>query len=399
MDLIHIDFVKMEIPADLRKKPKTKNILVVIDHFTRFVQAYVTKDQMARTVAKILYDRYFSVFGFPRRLMSDQARAFCGAFITQMCDYLRIDKIRTSPYHPQSNGQVEQVHQTLLRMIGKLEEERRRDWPTHLGSVVHTYNTTRSLVTGFSAHYLMFGRRPRITIDLLFPMIRRLNMTKTLDEYVTALYRHLRQALSKARDTAFQEARHHKRVYNRKAGAVALQPGDNVLVKMDAFRGQRRKLKNQWSDDIWMVVCQVADDVSAYVVRNSRTGKTKVLHRACLLLCLADYTQDGLEVNVLSLEDDVVPCTTLRPIPYEGGEGGTPLEILYGLDLVRFSHSLDISAPTMDHRVHGMPTGASQQETSLETMDVNEVDTQDAAGKIESEDVPSSPATLAAMEF
>ena len=56
MDLIHIDFVKMEIPADGRKKPKTKNVLVVVDHFTRFVQAYVTKDQMARTVAKILYD-------------------------------------------------------------------------------------------------------------------------------------------------------------------------------------------------------------------------------------------------------------------------------------------------------------------------------------------------------
>ena len=66
MDLIHIDFVKMEIPADLRKKPKTKNILVVVDHFTRFVQAYVTKDQTAHTMARILYDRYFSVFGFPR---------------------------------------------------------------------------------------------------------------------------------------------------------------------------------------------------------------------------------------------------------------------------------------------------------------------------------------------
>ena len=213
------------------------------------------------------------------------------------------------------------------------------------------------------------------------------------------MYRHLRQALSKARDTAFQEARRHKRVYDRKAGAVALQPGDNVLVKMDAFRGQRRKLKNRWSDDIWTVVRQVADDVPTYVVRNTRTGKTKVLHRARLLLWLAGYTQDSLEVNILSLEDDVVPCTTLRPIPCEGEEEGTPLETLYGLDLARFGHSLDISAPTMDHRVHGMPTGASLQETSLETMDVNEVDSQDAAGKIEPEDIPLSPATPAAMDF
>ena len=59
------------------------------------------------------------------------------------------------------------------------------------------------------------------------------------------------------------------------------------------------------------MVCQVADDVPTYVVRNTRTGKAKVLHRARLLLWLADYTQDGLEVNVLSLEDDVMPCTSL----------------------------------------------------------------------------------------
>ena len=74
-------------------------------------------------------------------------------------------------------------------MIGKLKEDKHRDWLTHFGSVVHAYNATRSLVTGFSPHYLMFGRRPRIPIDLLFPMIRHLNTTKTLDEYVTALYR------------------------------------------------------------------------------------------------------------------------------------------------------------------------------------------------------------------
>ena len=63
-----------------------------------------------------------------------------------------------SPYHPQSNGQVESVHQTLLQMIGKLEEEKHRDWLMHLQSVVHAYNTMRLLVMGFSPHYLMFGR-------------------------------------------------------------------------------------------------------------------------------------------------------------------------------------------------------------------------------------------------
>ena len=90
MDLVHIDFIKMEIPGDLRKKPKTKNVLIIVDHFTQFIQAYVTKDQAAHAVAHILYDKYFAVFGFPQHLMSDQARAFCGNVIAQMCDYQRV---------------------------------------------------------------------------------------------------------------------------------------------------------------------------------------------------------------------------------------------------------------------------------------------------------------------
>ena len=77
------------------------------------------------------------------------------------------------------------------------------------------------------------------------PIIRCLNMTKTLYEYVTALYRWLRQALSKAKELAFQEGRHHKWIYDRKSGAIALKPGDNILVKMDVFQGQRKKLKNR----------------------------------------------------------------------------------------------------------------------------------------------------------
>ena len=69
MDLVHIDFIKVEIPGDLGKKLKTKNILVIVDHFMRFVQAYVTKDQTACTVARVLYNKYFAIFGFPRHLM------------------------------------------------------------------------------------------------------------------------------------------------------------------------------------------------------------------------------------------------------------------------------------------------------------------------------------------
>ena len=90
-----------------------KNVLVIVDHFTRYVQAYVTRNQTAGTTARVLYNEYFSVFGFPKRLMSDQGTGFTSKVIAAMCSLLGIEKIRTTPYHPQSNGSAERVHQML----------------------------------------------------------------------------------------------------------------------------------------------------------------------------------------------------------------------------------------------------------------------------------------------
>ena len=140
--------------------------------------------------------------------------------------------------------------------------------------------STRSLVTRYSPYYLMFGRRPWLPIDLLFPMHRTQMLTRTIDEYVASLYDHLRKSLEIAQDCAIKEAQRQKRLYHRKVGAVELRPGDNILVRLDAFRGQRRKLKNQWGSDLHTVVTCVADGIPAYVVKNNRTGKKKFVHWA-----------------------------------------------------------------------------------------------------------------------
>ena len=167
--------------------------------------------------------------------MSDQGTEFTSKVIQAMCSLLGIEKIRTTPYHPQSNGSAKRAHQTLRRMIRKLDPELCQKWLVHLGSVLIAYNTTRFLVTGFSLYYLMFGQRPQLPIDLLFPTRWEHNLTSTIDEYVETLYRHLRKSVKLAQDSALNEALRQKRLYDRKVGAVELRPGDRVLVKLDAF--------------------------------------------------------------------------------------------------------------------------------------------------------------------
>ena len=243
--------------------------------------------------------------------------------IAAMCKLLRIEKIRTKPYHLQTNGSAERVHQTLQRMIGKLDQEKRWKWPEHIGSVLIAYNATRSQVTGYSPYFLMFGQRPRLPVDLLFLTVNNQEWTHTIDEYVKALYEWLRECLKLAQESATKEVNRQKRLYDRRVGAVELRLGDCVLVCLDAFRGQHRKLKNRWGGDIHTVTDQKADGIPVYEVKNESTGKKKVLHRAQLLLWLADYGE-LVRCNLMVISDTLpgmVPGQQLE----DSGEGLHPV--------------------------------------------------------------------------
>ena len=154
---VHLDFTSFETTMYLNESPKVKNILVIVDHFTKYTRAYVTKDQKALTAAKILYEGFILIFGAPKRILTDQGKAFTSEVVEQLCSQFRISQMKTTAYHSQGNGQVEQAHQALGMMIGKLEDEFKGHWPRHLSKLTHAYNSTQSAVTGYSPHFLMFG--------------------------------------------------------------------------------------------------------------------------------------------------------------------------------------------------------------------------------------------------
>ena len=164
-ELLDVDFTSIEETVPLKEDPIIHNVLVLQDHFSKYVVMYVVKDQTARTAAETLRIGYFGLFGTPAYLVSDQGKAFTGHVITHLCELYGVQKLRTSPYHAQTNGQVECMNQTIICMIGKLEEDRKACWSEHLPELLMAYNATCSAVTGYSPYYLLFGRRPRIPVD------------------------------------------------------------------------------------------------------------------------------------------------------------------------------------------------------------------------------------------
>ena len=247
-----------------------------------------------------------------------------------------------------------------MRMIGKLDPNRKHRWPDHISSICHAYNTTRSQVTGYSPHFLMFGCRLHLPIDLLFPTAQRAAI-KGVDSYVTALYDHLCLAIGKAKATAEKEARRFKRIYDRRAGAITLHPGDKVLIRLDSFVGQRRKLKNRWDSQIHMVVRHVVDGVPTYVVRNDRSSGEQVLHRARLLLCIADCTNrdDGVSVN-LAIAAPMIIGSAEEGTNVNGDKGKSQV-LSYGLSLAMFKTSLSPPRHMMGVEAQVVPVGLSQE--------------------------------------
>ena len=197
-ELLHVDFTSIEETVPLKEEPVIWNVLVLQGHFSKYVVAYVVKDQTAHTATETLRNGYFGLFSAPAYFISDQGKAFTGHIITHFCDLY-------APYHAQTNGQVERMNQTIIRMIGKLEEDKKACWSEHLSELLLAYNATCSAVTGYSPYYLLFGRRSRIPVDYLFPTLHDSPHQTKMEVSVAAMQKRLKEAFAVARHLTSEE--------------------------------------------------------------------------------------------------------------------------------------------------------------------------------------------------
>uniref|UniRef100_A0A8C5PTE8 Gypsy retrotransposon integrase-like protein 1 n=1 Tax=Leptobrachium leishanense TaxID=445787 RepID=A0A8C5PTE8_9ANUR len=277
MDLVCIDFLCLEPDASGQG-----NILIVTDHFTRYAQAFSTKDQRAPTVAKVLMEKFFVHYGLPRRIHSDQGRDSESRLVGQLLELLGIQKTRTTPYHPQGDAQPERYNRTLLNMLGTLSDVEKQSWSRHIATLVHAYNSTESDATGYSPYRLMFGREARLPVDLAFGLSLDQTSVASHRNYVDRLRKNLASAFEQARLTSGNREQRNKRNYDLKVRIQDLQPGDRVLLK-NLGAAARHKLADRWSSQVY-IVCKQLPGLPVYQIRlDGKAGPLKNWHRNHLL--------------------------------------------------------------------------------------------------------------------
>ena len=277
-ELVNISYLSLEM-----SKGRYENILVISDHFTRYAMAVPTKNQTARTTAKVLFDNFFAHYGFPAKLHSDKAQNFESRVIKHLCKVAGIKKTRTTPYHPKGNGQVERFNQTLLQMLGTLEPTQKSDWKSYVLPLMHAYNATRHDTTGFSPFYLMFGRHPRLALDAFLGLEPSAESGRTQAEYSTKFQSRLSFAYQKASEEAAHQTERYKTYYDQRVRESKLEVGDRVLIRALGLKG-KVKIADDWEEMPYIVTEIPMQDIPVYKVRQEDgKGRVKTLHRNQML--------------------------------------------------------------------------------------------------------------------
>ena len=267
-----MQLVATDILGPLPESPGGNSyILVVADYFTRYVEAYAIPNQEAVTVAQRLVDEFFLRFSPPARLHSDQGRNFESAVIAEACKLLGVDKSRTTPYHPQSDGLVERFNRTLLDMLATAVGENPFEWEKNLRRLCFAYNTSVHPTTGFSPFSLMFGRQPRVPMDIVLGTATQ--SPSTVPEYVVELQRNLNTAYARVRDQMGHQQLQQKAHYDSKVQGRSFDHGDLVWLHNPATpRGKCRKLHKPWTGP-FRVVSRLSDTV--YRLQDTRCRRRR----------------------------------------------------------------------------------------------------------------------------
>ena len=283
MELVSIDFLKLE-----KGIGGNEYVLLIVDHFTRFAQGYPCRNKSAKTAATKLYEDFVLRFGFPSKILSDQGGEFENRLVQQLNRLADIEKSKTTPYHPQCNGLCERMNETLIGMLRTLSRDDKRRWPNAINKMVHAYNSTQHSVTGYSPFYLMFGREPRLPIDLLLETKYETSTTKSYDEFVSRWKSQMEAAYSVAREKTSESRKKGRERFDEKAMLLQeIKAGDRVLVKnLTKNTGPgTHKLASFWEEEVHVVVKRHHENPSVYYIRKegSPNSKCRILHRNLLM--------------------------------------------------------------------------------------------------------------------
>ncbi len=276
------DTIAMDILGPFHESRQgNRYIIVIIDYFTKWVECFALPTQSTADIAVKLVEEVICRHGSPKRILTDQGTNLDGAQLAKdIYKLLRTKKIRTSAYHPQTDGLAEKFNHTLASMLTHYVNEHQDDWDEHLNYVLFAYRTAVHESTKFSPFYLLYGRHPRLPMDP--------DLVDPDDVSAESYHEHAQQMIDKF-NAAYDQV--HKNV--RKARKRQKKNTDKTK--------KQPKIDND--DQVWLDVGQIAPGTTAKLsyLNNGPYNIEKVNNNNTVDIVHAENTADKHKVNISRL--------------------------------------------------------------------------------------------------
>ena len=243
---------------DIVTLPRTirgnRYVLTFTEYNTRYVEAFALPETSSKTIARVLVDEICFRYGAPQTLLSDLGANLVSEVMAETCKIMKIERLFTAPYRPQTDGLLEKFHHTMCKNLSMYVNERHDDWDLLLKGVCYSYNTTACVdSTQFSPYFLMFGREPLHPIDTILPSgkVFRNDVGETISKVQFA-----REA---ARDNIIQRQKLMKERYDKNSNDKRFNLGDLVWIHFpEVMVGGSRKFYFNWSGP-YIIIEQTSD--------------------------------------------------------------------------------------------------------------------------------------------
>ncbi len=295
--------VAVDLVGPLPKgKGGARYLLTYVCMATRWPEAIPLRSITARSVADGLLE-IFSRTGIPEKILTDQGSQFMGKVMSSLCELLGIDRVRTSPYHPQSNGVVERMHGTLKSVLGKSMSSE-KDWVAFVPLCLFVLRQMPHADTGLSPFDLIYGFKVRTPLDVLYSCLSENHLNGSGTSYCDWVSQ-LAERLDMVRDQAALKeavAKAGRMSYlNQGTKLRSFSVNEQVLYRVP---GRTSKLSDSWEGPF--VVTEVIGKVNYRIAKPGATRHNRVVHVNSLRKFVDQYSINRLDVVVDDSEPESI---------------------------------------------------------------------------------------------
>lgn len=312
-------------PLPLTRKKKNRWILVMIQPFTRWTELVAMPDATAETVAEAFFDRVIARHGVPTQVLSDQGKQFEGHLFKELCRRYGIRKLRTSAYHPQTNGAVERHNQVIIKHLKSLCLEDQSDWDEWLSSCEMAYRTSVVESVGYSPFQLRTGQEPVLPMDVILDTVPEMSLTmkKDVRQFIESKQSRLREAFERVGHLNGQAKIKEQREFNQSRQEVTFSEGELVLVWTPRCAvGLAKKLAPLWRGPYLVkerkspVTYRVGnEDAKDMIVHVNRMKRFNSKHLEGIVLDKVDELNDDRDAGMFAVQK-IVDKRIIRGVPY-----------------------------------------------------------------------------------